>query len=496
MSQTPRRPLPTGNRRGAITVWLILAIPVLMTLFCLLLEVGNLWLARIELTNALESSSLAAVKEWGDNGGGDTWIPRNVGNTYAMANTVNGSIVDLMLVDDDTYPLNYDEDEECNQNACSLGVLVFGVVSINEFDEFVFDCCETAGCGGPFNVQLDVTGDGNLFSGENNEWGISVQPTGVPDTGVRVTRVIYRLPDMFMALDPVFDFSSDPATVSDNLVDNLGDNLVQCDASPDELICPPDPTEMGTSQADVFGVDPNEVQFYINVPYGDDGMDGRLECEAGSGTLVAGPTGIMSKTLAVEFCNPEVDPMCEPFDPGDRIRFGALVTDLGGSQIDGDEIGQMMTEVTICFSDGTHVQLVFEDTHHREMGQDGSCANVTFPSWGQCETPGRKGMTFPLITDGGGSGLPPDVPPPASQGNMNNGQSLTSTDDEGTGRPFAVRAQATYEVPSICCQFCGIPIGPFTVSAKADALYDCTLRQPRLYHLEDRNYHCDVDCND
>jgi hypothetical protein len=90
----------------------------------------------------------------------------------------------------------------------------------------------------------------------------------------------------------------------------------------------------------------------------------------------------------------------------------------------------------------------------------------------------------------------PDLPcPPAAAAN-NDGQSFFQLQGGGGGfqNAFAVRAQATYPVQSICCQICGIPVGPFTVTAKADALYDCVNQVPRLYHLKPQNYLCPLVC--
>ncbi|MCL6507990.1 MAG: hypothetical protein K6T59_13295 [Bryobacteraceae bacterium] len=51
-------------------IWL----PCLLALFVGLVGVANLWLARVELENALEAAALAAVKQWGEAGGGDTVV--------------------------------------------------------------------------------------------------------------------------------------------------------------------------------------------------------------------------------------------------------------------------------------------------------------------------------------------------------------------------------------------------------------------------------------
>lgn len=78
-------------RRGVATVWLVLFLPLLLLLLCFVVEIGNLWMARAELETALEAAALAAVKEWGDNSGGDTLVERNVGVTVAAANDVRGN---------------------------------------------------------------------------------------------------------------------------------------------------------------------------------------------------------------------------------------------------------------------------------------------------------------------------------------------------------------------------------------------------------------------
>jgi Flp pilus assembly protein TadG len=82
-------------RRGWTTLWLVIWLPVLMVLLCGLVAVANLWLARVELENALESAALAAVKEWGDADGDDTREARKVGALFAAANTVRGQRLDL-----------------------------------------------------------------------------------------------------------------------------------------------------------------------------------------------------------------------------------------------------------------------------------------------------------------------------------------------------------------------------------------------------------------
>ena len=472
---------------------MVVSIPIFLITLCIVLEVGNLWAARIQLKKALESAALSAVKTWGDASGGDTLIPRTVGNDFSSGNVINGQIVDLTTIDP---TLNYAAVLNPNQNASCTGTLIFGAI-VDDDPRFVFDSCQVPGCGPPFNVAMDVTSQGNLGgqNGGGNEWGISVQPRDGMMTDVTVLRVSYRLPATYTAPNgsnviPVFDFSDFAPNVSSNLLDTSTGNKVVCDSG--AIDC--DPNTGGTqgpggnSQADVFGIDPSEVEFYIDVPFGDDGFGGRLEC-SGMGTRVTGlnDPAFVSRTLTVEFCDPNSNPGCNPFNLGDRLRFGALVRDItGSSQLDADDIGIMQVEVSICLSDGTTLVGNFYDNNERNLGPDCRCADTTFPAWGSCLSP-RQGMTIhPLGV--------PDLPCPDS-GLNNNGQALVEFNNAGSsGLPFAVRAQAQYEVPSICCQITGIPIGPFTVRARADAFYDCMTRRPRLYHIEDADFRCDTNC--
>src|SRR5215471_16583286 len=103
-------------RRGSATLWIVIWLPCLLVLFCVLARVANLWLARIELENALEAAALAAVKEWGDAGGGDTLAPRLVGVNYSQANAVRRNPVVIGT--------NYNAGGGPNQNdQCLVGMM-------------------------------------------------------------------------------------------------------------------------------------------------------------------------------------------------------------------------------------------------------------------------------------------------------------------------------------------------------------------------------------
>jgi Flp pilus assembly protein TadG len=123
--------LKSRRRSGLAVLKVILLIPIILTLLALILEVGNLWIARLEFENALESAALAAVKEWGDaNGASGTYVPRQVGNEFARSNTVRWNPVVLTDIDSD---LNWDPSDTTNNpnenRTCPEGVLVFAPVA-------------------------------------------------------------------------------------------------------------------------------------------------------------------------------------------------------------------------------------------------------------------------------------------------------------------------------------------------------------------------------
>lgn len=477
------RVMTCGTRQGVVTFWALVSVPVFMLMFCVVVEIGNLWMARIQLKNALESAALAAVKTWGDARGGDTTLARTVGNRFASACVINGVSVDLS-----TLPggLNDNFADVDNDNASCTGTLVFGSITADD-PEYAFDSCVTGGCGVNANVLIDASSNGNLNS--ENDWGISFQPNAQTDPNSYITRVVIRLPgnDGDTTL-PYFDFSGGGPIVATSSTDNVAANRVRCAST--QLNCG---ANQGDSQADLFGITASDMSFgTMSVAnFGDAGGGNRLECSAAVSAISAAPT----KILVIEF-----DP--STFQPGERFRFGANVNGGGISPFDGDVIGgdalPAPAEVTVCFSTGDVITGHFEDTNDRLLGQEANCSNVTFaPTWGQCPTPGRRGMIINGADANPAQRLRPDQPPPPSNGNGNNGQSLVSFNISGNGgQGLAVRARATFNVPSVCESLFGLPLGSFTVTAEADAIYECIARRPRLYHIDDGlpDFTCSTNC--
>ena len=100
------RPRLPCRRHGISVLWLLLVLPLAAGMTLSVVEIGNLWIARAELENALEAATLAAAREWGEQGaeGDDVDLAAAVGIDFAGFNTVAGdpvTIVHLAHVEND-----------------------------------------------------------------------------------------------------------------------------------------------------------------------------------------------------------------------------------------------------------------------------------------------------------------------------------------------------------------------------------------------------------
>jgi hypothetical protein len=273
---------------------------------------------------------------------------------------------------------------------------------------------------------------------------------------------------------------------------DLSNSVLDCDQ--DNLLS--DTCNTGKSaQANVYGILPDSVKFYYDVDLNQD------PCALGNGRLIDDSNTGLSRTMAIEFPDVPDDPLLG-FDLEDRIRFGANVEDtIGNGQIGGNEIGACETIVYICFNDGTSLMGTFVDTPITDPDPDPTqkqclkCAGVA--SWGslmplsqmECNSAPFTAGNHGMIVHPSGT---PDIPCPGPASG-NNGQSLVAfnlSGGGGGGDPYAVRAQATVQVKSLFCELCGIPLGPFFVTAKETAVYDCQTRCPRLIKINPENFFC------
>lgn len=401
--------------RGIVTFWALVTIPVFLIMLCMVLEIGNLWLARIQLKNALESGALAAVKNWGDAGGGDTNNSRQVGYQFVAANTINGTAVDLSSID---ALRNYNVGNAPNQNNSCTGVMVFGAIT-TDTPNFVFDAGETPNCV-QGQVLFDATASGSLSSGNFHEWGIRFRPDASLPANLRITRAEIRLqaPQSFS----VGSFGFADAVAPDAVVDGSANRAPDLQG-----------LTTATQITNSFLNANRTIRFDFNAFGGDDG-----------------------------------------FAPGDRFRFGVDVT-TGMGQESGDDVAG--AQVFVQFSNGTTAVGNLIDTDLRR-----DCLGV-----GIFDAANNSLAVTP-------SASPiPDLPCQANAG-MNDGQSSVEVGGaSGAGDEFAVRIQATVPVQSICDSIFGFQPGNagfFSVTARVDAIYDCSSEEPRIYHLDSSRYIC------
>jgi Flp pilus assembly protein TadG len=414
------------RRRGSATLWMVIWLPCLLALFVALVGVSNLWLARVELENAVEAAALATVKQWGDAGGGDTLIPRQAGVEFAEANGVRGKVLAIGT--------NYNAAALPNQNAeCDLAMtpptanLIFGAINSDNPNNVIFNAGIAPSCAlGTVLFDATASGSGNLA--QDNAWGISFYNTATTPPALRITRVVYDLRGSgnngsFLG----------PAVITDN--------------SPQPAV----QDTSGNSQPDLVGFTDPTGQIVFSYP-----AAGRLQIDFPADTNPSGGTD-------------------DGFAPGDRLRFGQDVDNVsqGSGANDGDGIGRDGTTVTVFFSLGgiplpplTGVVGTFVD--NTERSNDSLDPAIVSP------------LTGTLIVH---PALVPDLPSPPTSAANNNGQSYVLLNSVGSGK-FGVRAQALVPITPLG----GLPfVGTLAsqcVQAKATAEYDCLTRRVRLIRID------------
>lgn len=439
-------------RRGVSLLWIIIAFPALVLFLVFAVEIGNIWLARIELEQSLEASALAAVKHWAE-GGIDTEEARMVGNQFSIANPVRGVPVDLtspvlnVAFDGD---LNYLDGQPNGNKVCTditdygsydqSGVLVFGV--IREFEgpvgppagSVIFNAALPPSCstGG---VLVDATGSGNLDA-NNNEWGISFLATDDNiNTSLRIWRIEIDVDPASLPMPTGYEFLNGSATLADD------------------------------------GQDPFKISYN-----GEEQTNNNFLPNRDLSVVFSYP---MDEVLRIDFTG-SPGPMEDQFiglAPGERIRFGADVLE-GNSSVDGTELAAV-TEIRVYFATGNVQNPVPEIDYLQQDFTNsavGPCRNRSLARAPVLDALGQLhvvGHEIPII----------DLPCPANSG-KNNGQSWVQVGGGGSALPFAVRAQATIGVPSVIKQICGFDLGPWGVSAKSTAYYDCETSDPKLIRVD------------
>ncbi len=443
-----RRAARRGNsRRGLSTIWLLIALPTLLVLFCFVINIANLWLARVELENALEAAALAAVLEWGQAGGGPTADPRDAGVAYAAANRVRGmELVIATNLDPAPGPGNPNENLTCDvQKTPPMGNLIFG--AIIDDDPLTFDAGAIPSCTSA-DVLIEICKANAASATVPDMFGVFYRD-GTP--GVSITAVEIELPipldDMGNPQDPddwpYWDtsFATNGRKPKVSISDDPDDkNLNNSNPAP---IVPP---INGTDET----YDARGLNVAPTVPSGGNPENSDWSCPNPNGSgicfnfddLVPGETE-RARTLRINFNPGEFEPPSNPNDDStwEFIRFGASLNGFGppaypgGDNNDGDMFGLYGAKARVFFSDNTSCEVEFVDTGGDDDRSEAVCGG-------------------------------------------------------GTGEPFAVRAQAIVNVPIMCGPFFLFAEDSYCVSANATAMYDCNTGRARLVRIRNENFIC------
>ncbi len=467
--------------RGVVALWTLLMIPVLLVLFAVIVEGVHLWLARVELENAMEAGALAAVKEWAEtpSGAAAGWTgnARLVGQQYAAANTINQTPVSI-----GTNPGAFDLADNPNENGSCDGNLVFGAVIENDPDCVVATDQAPSCAGGAGRVLVEVTSD-NLTSGDNG-WGISFPAMAGEDYEDMLIERIEIDVDPNGTGNLRFDFTGGGPVLSDNLSQPMVSGYALDSAN----------QSVYSEQPDNFGFVGWDYQTSPSNPTIPSGVTLQWPTPTASNPaqIRFSPTGGSTTVLTITFHEYDDGTIYDSgFGPGDRFRFGAVVR-RGTSGVNGDDIGEEGAKITVWFKDVPEpVTSYFSDTGY-SMNQ---CADPNDPGvWEQDDLGHWHVLVHPIrkVTPGVIPLIARDLPCPLTSAASNDHQSIVLALGQGAGvGNYVVRAQVSHEVPSLIAGFLGIDFGgPFTVQASATAMYDCELLRPRLIRVEPGKFYC------
>ncbi len=190
------------QREGVATLWIIVAVLVSILMLCISIEIGNLWLARVQLQTALEAAALSAVDQWAEAGGGGvaTLAHRERGVVLAGSNTVSGIPAPLGT--------NYSA-IAINGNLSAGGDLIFGAIT-STMPTTVFDANATAGCGPPATVflQINKPAAGNAVTADEILVRYDSGPATLEIRTIKITIPVFAGSNSQM---PYFDSDKAPA---------------------------------------------------------------------------------------------------------------------------------------------------------------------------------------------------------------------------------------------------------------------------------------------
>ena len=418
LRQTPNA--SRSSRAGIAVIWLIAAAPAILVFLCIMVEVANIWNARVQLEVALESAALAGVKVWSDLTEADvvpdphdspgefakTSAARDAAVAAAAANNVGGVsiVLDRNELDDGIDDVGYD-----NAN-CTGDLLLGGFPTTGATD---FNVTAAVGCGRSTTTVTVIT----------INFDIDIN-TGVVPGNTLNTADAFQL--TFTSAEP-----------------GLSITEIQIDlrATPmAPLLADNGSWDFGT--LNVFNA--GAVEADGNGPATHASSDVTILTAAGDGT------GVMTLTFAVG-----------DWTTGETLVFG----------VDTDNVESNNGADTVNDEGGDFGE---------NGGAAGNTGRVAF-SFGFNGGPSAGNTLNQQLARLGGGSLG------RLQGNATNFPItvVTIVPDED----FAVLAQQTLSVNSICNNLFGIPVGPFTISSRAVATARCAganstiVNNPLLVHV-------------
>ena len=181
------------SRRGAVVVWTVMFVILLLTILCVVVEIAHLYLARTELENALEAAALAGADHWAKSPTpGNTSASRTVAMQYAAANTIDNKPVILTANGGGT---------DANQNLLPSGNLIFGAVSFTPLsaadNSYAFDHNMVPSCTVTEVVVADIeitwTVKANDTYGEPSAFEFNYVSFAPAADTLRITKITYGL---------------------------------------------------------------------------------------------------------------------------------------------------------------------------------------------------------------------------------------------------------------------------------------------------------------
>ena len=460
----------SGSARSGIAImWLIAAAPAVLIMLCVMVEVGHIWNARVKLEVALESAALAGVKTWADLTEADntpgphdspgefskTSAARDAAVAAAAANTISGVSIalDRNEQDDGIDDIGYD-------NASCTGDLLLGGFP-------------TTG-GTDFNVTAAVGCGRSTMSTQNIDLMLDITIDTAPPGGGGPPGDTSTVPSAFT----ISWTSTDPQAAGFTLTRVV----IDLQWNENGTLMPPDnglfqpllagPTTLTMASPGTF-----------NIPGA--GAAARNANDAlGNGPALYNPGGGGAQdseitTATFTFSDPVAL-------GGGGTGYSTLTIDLPvGEWTDGE---QLVFGVDTDLIDGDSAPQNEDEDNGGDFGEAGAASGN--------DPAGR--VAFFIGFNGGAESLLDFVLQPTGQRARIVGKNLqlaiTITiivPDED----YAVLAQQTLQVNSICSNLFGIPIGPFTISGRAVATARCAganstiVNNPLLVHITGTTCH-------